>query len=170
MSRKNRTNTQDEIFRKAESLLLDNGFTVVASDRNRPWGGFLVIDEEQASEFITMFFPELKPDDFSQFDKLSPKLLLVAPHKRLSWQYHHRRSEIWRVIEGRAGVVVSPTNEQPPVKELNTGDTIRLDQGMRHRLVGLDHWAVIAEIWQHTDARTPSDEEDIVRLEDDFGR
>ncbi len=170
MSSRLRTDTQDEIFNKAETLLNDHGFTVIASDKNRPWGGFLVIDEEQASEFISVFFPELEPEHFTRFEKLSPKLLLVAPGRRLSWQYHHRRSEIWRVIEGRAGVVVSKTDNQPPVRDLNTGETIRLEKGERHRLVGLREWAVIAEIWQHTDPENPSDEEDIIRLEDDFGR
>ena len=47
---------------------------------------------------------------------------------------------------------------------------IILQQGERHRLVGLSDYAVIAEIWQHTDATNPSDEDDIVRLQDDFGR
>lgn len=129
-----------------------------------------MIDENQAASFIGEFFPELSVKDFDQFDKLSPKLLMVAPRKRLSWQYHHRRSEIWRVIAGQAGVVVSDTDEQPPAKVLQTGDTIRLKKGKRHRLVGLSDWAIIAEIWQHTDPDNPSDEEDIVRLEDDFGR
>jgi mannose-6-phosphate isomerase len=45
-----------------------------------------------------------------------------------------------------------------------------LKQGERHRLVGLEDWGVIAEIWQHTDASNPSDESDIVRVQDDFGR
>jgi mannose-6-phosphate isomerase len=37
-------------------------------------------------------------------------------------------------------------------------------------LVGLDQWGVVAEIWQHTDVTNLSDESDIVRLQDDFGR
>jgi hypothetical protein len=53
---------------------------------------------------------------------------------------------------------------------LNVGDAITLQQGERHRLIGLDDYAVIAEIWQHTDANHPSDEDDIVRVQDDFGR
>jgi mannose-6-phosphate isomerase len=36
--------------------------------------------------------------------------------------------------------------------------------------VGLEDYAVVAEIWQHSDADNPSDENDIVRLQDDFGR
>jgi hypothetical protein len=50
-----------------------------------------------------------------------------------------------------------------------SGAQIKLNQGVRHRLVGLDDYGVVAEIWQHTDA-VPSDEEDIIRVQDDFGR
>ena len=52
----------------------------------------------------------------------------------------------------------------------NEGDQVVLKQGERHRLIGLDHFCVVVEIWQHTDANHPSDEEDIIRVQDDFGR
>ena len=102
--------------------------------------------------------------------KLSPKVLLVAPHQRLSWQYHHRRAEIWQVVQGPVGVATSDTDTQGEVKNLQVGERIVLRQGERHRLVGLHDWGVLAEIWQHTDANQPSDEDDIVRVQDDFGR
>jgi hypothetical protein len=50
------------------------------------------------------------------------------------------------------------------------GEYIKLAQGERHRLIGLESQAIIAEIWQHTDATHASDELDIVRVQDDFGR
>jgi hypothetical protein len=53
---------------------------------------------------------------------------------------------------------------------LNIGDKVILQQGERHRLIGLDDFAVIAEIWRHTDANNPSNEDDIVRVQDDFNR
>jgi hypothetical protein len=53
---------------------------------------------------------------------------------------------------------------------LNVGATVTLLQGERHRRVGLEDYSVVAEIWQHTYADNPSDENDIVRLQDDFGR
>jgi mannose-6-phosphate isomerase-like protein (cupin superfamily) len=102
--------------------------------------------------------------------KLSPKILMVETDKRLSWQYHFRRSEIWKLVAGTAGVVTSDTDKEGPVQKLKIGEIIRLKQGQRHRLVGLDGWGMIAEIWQHTDASQPSDEDDIVRVQDDFGR
>jgi hypothetical protein len=58
---------------------------------------------------------------------------------------------------------------ETPMAIYKPGDQIRLEQGMRHRLIGLDDFGVVAEIWQHTDA-IPSDEEDIIRVQDDFGR
>jgi mannose-6-phosphate isomerase-like protein (cupin superfamily) len=101
---------------------------------------------------------------------LSPKILLVAPEKRLSWQYHHRRAEIWKVVSGQVGVVRSETDQEGDLVVHTTGEVIKLAQGERHRLVGLAEQGVIAEIWQHTDANHPSDEDDIVRVQDDFGR
>jgi len=53
---------------------------------------------------------------------------------------------------------------------LNEKDQITLKQGERHRLIGLDDYAVISEIWQHTDSKNPSNEDDIVRISDDYGR
>lgn len=163
--------SKDAVFEQAEDFVREKGFSIAGKDASRPWGGFLVISEEEAPLFIQTFFPGYSVRDFEGFAKLSPKILLVAPEKRLSWQYHHRRSEIWRVIMGKAGVVVSDTDEETPVRELSKGDVVTLKQGERHRLVGLaDGWGVLAEIWQHTDASHPSDEDDIVRVQDDFGR
>lgn len=162
--------TKSEFFDKIAQQLQHQGFTIVGKDENRPWGGFFVIDESQALRFIETYFPGVPLTDFEGFEKLSPKFLLVGPGHRLSWQYHHRRSEIWRLIEGVAGVATSPSDEQGAVKPLALGEIVRLECGERHRLVGLDGWGALAEIWQHTDAAHPSDEADIVRVQDDYGR
>ena len=102
--------------------------------------------------------------------KLSPKILIVKPNARLSWQYHNRRAEIWQVYKGTAGIIRSDSDIENELKEYNEGDQIILKQGERHRLVGLNETSVIAEIWQHTDANHPSDEDDIIRVQDYFGR
>lgn len=159
-----------ESFEQIKLDIEQLGFHVVAHDFERPWGGFLVIDEDQAQEFAHHFFSGISADSLRIGGKLSPKILIVNPKVRLSWQYHHRRAEIWRVYRGTAGVVRSATDTQADVEVLNEGDQIRLQQGERHRLVGLNERALIAEIWQHTDPGHPSDEEDIVRVSDDFGR
>lgn len=158
------------IFKITANTLENQGFTIVAKDDARPWGGFFVIDEAQTPQFIESYFPDLSLEDFTGIEKLSPKFLMVAPGKRLSWQYHRRRAELWRLVAGEAGVIKSLTDEEGIVHELEPGELVRLKQGERHRLVGLKSWGVIAEIWQHTDAAHPSDEDDIVRVQDDFGR
>lgn len=162
--------TKEEIFEEVENDLREHGFNIVDRDKSRPWGGFFVIEEEQAPKFIEYYFENVPVNELDLSGKMSPKILVVQPQKRLSWQYHHRRAEIWEVLKGPVGVVTSETDEQGPVEKYHTGEYVKLQQGERHRLVGLDNWGILAEIWQHTDAENPSDEEDIVRLQDDFGR
>lgn len=162
--------TTAAVFKKAETLLSKHKLTVISKDDKRPWGGFLVIEETEAEKFIHTFFPEFKKSDLEISGKLSPKILLVAPDKRLSWQYHHRRAEIWKLIEGSAKVITSDDDKEKEITLLKPGNIITLKQGERHRLIGTHEWGIVAEIWQHTDAKNPSNEEDIVRLQDDFGR
>ncbi len=158
------------IFEDKKKKLLAHQFEIVSSDENRPWGGFFVIDENQAQDFANTYFEGLDVSTLKISGKLSPKILIVAPEQRLSWQYHNRRAEIWRVIQGQVGVKRSPNDTEGELVVLQTGDTITLEQGERHRLIGLQDFAVIAEIWQHTDINFPSDEADIIRVQDDFGR
>ena len=158
------------VFAELKTELLEQGFTIVQEDTERPWGGFFVIDEAQAQAFANRYFEGLDVNGLKISGKLSPKILLVAPGTRLSWQYHHRRAEIWCLVRGTAGVCTSFTDVEGPLRTLAVGELITLQQGERHRLIGLDTWGIVAEIWQHTDASQPSDEDDIVRVQDDFGR
>ncbi len=153
-----------------EGEIIELGFEIISKDFDRPWGGFLVIDESQAQDFANTFFNGINVETLKIGGKLSPKILIVNPNSKLSWQYHNRRAEIWKVFKGEVGISKSLDNNEKPLKNLITGDQIKLKEGERHRLVGLDDFAVIAEIWQHTDSSNPSDENDIVRLSDDYGR
>ena len=146
------------------------GFEIIEKDFERPWGGFLVISEKQAQEFANKFFDGINVENIKIGGKLSPKILVVNPNSKLSWQYHYRRAEIWKVFRGEVGVSRSFDDNQNPLIKLVTGDQITLRKEERHRLIGLSDFAVIAEIWQHTDPNNPSDENDIVRLSDDYGR
>ena len=146
------------------------GFQIISKDFDRPWGGFLVISEQQAQEFADKFFDGIDVENIKIGGKLSPKILVVKPNSKLSWQYHHRRAEIWKVFKGKVGVSRSFDDNEKPLKKFITGDQIKLKKGERHRLIGLDDFAVIAEIWQHTDPENPSNENDIIRLSDDYGR
>ena len=157
-------------FTEIAEILSEQKLTVVSSDFTRPWGGFFVIDENQAQEFANLYFDGLDVSGLRVSGKLSPKILLVKPEARLSWQYHHRRKETWRVVNGPVGIARSLTNEQGPVKTFETGNKVVMEKGERHRLIGLNNWGVVAEFWQHTDLNHPSDEEDIIRVQDDYKR
>ena len=152
-----------EIREEIESL----GFNVINFDFNRPWGGFLLIDESQSQDFINTF---ISKENLEIEGRLSPKILIVNPNSRLSWQFHYRRKEIWRVYKNSVGIVRSIDNNQNEMEILNEGDVIKFQKKERHRLVGLSNFGVVAEIWIHTDLKNPSNEKDIVRLEDDYSR
>lgn len=160
---------KETIFSEIELMLNDNQLAISKIDKERPWGGFFVIDEKDSEKFIELFFSELDKEILMQ-GKLSPKILMVAPNKKLSWQYHHRRSEVWKLIKGNAAVATSDTDIESHKANLVKGNSITLKKGERHRLIGLNEWGIVAEIWVHTDSNHPSDEDDIVRLQDDFGR
>src|SRR5690606_35635495 len=116
------------------------------------------------------YFPTVELSTLKISGKLSPKILMVQADKRLSWQYHFRRAEIWKLVAGTAGIATSETDEQGSVQKLTVGAIIRLRQGQRHRLVGRAGWRMVAEIWQHLDAVNRSDEDAIFRVQDDVGR
>lgn len=160
----------DDVFNAVKEQLRSQQLTITKEDRGRPWGGFFVIEEDFAARFMDIYFPKLNAKELLKGNKLSPKILIVAPHKRLSWQYHHRRAEYWKLIGGTAAVATSIEDTEKETVHIHPGDIIHLKQGERHRLIGLDAWGIVAEIWQHTDTHHPSDEDDIVRLQDDFGR
>jgi mannose-6-phosphate isomerase len=164
------TDTRENVFKEISTFLEEKSLAIHTKDDQRPWGGFFVIEELEADKFIEAFFPHLSNAALNITGKLSPKILIVAPDKRLSWQYHHRRAEIWKLIAGDAAVMLSDNDEETEIINLTKGDIIELKQGERHRLIGTVNWGIIAEIWRHTDANNPSNEDDIVRLQDDFGR
>jgi len=159
-----------DYLHKIENEIKELGFDIISKDFERPWGGFLVINESQAQEFANKFFDGIDIQTLKIGGKLSPKILIVEPNSKLSWQYHHRRKEIWKVFKGNIGISRSHDNKQNPIVKLDEGDQVKLEKGERHRLIGLDDYAVLAEIWQHTDSNHPSDENDIVRLDDEYGR
>ena len=158
-----------DFYNKIKSELQALGFKVTNQDLNRPWGAFFYIKESQAQVFSNHFFGGLDVNKLKIEGKLSPKILMVKPNVKLSWQYHNRRAEIWQVYKGTVGVIQSNTDIEKVMESYGPGDQIKLEQGTRHRLIGLDDYGVAAEIWQHTDS-LPSDEDDIIRVQDDFGR
>lgn len=108
----------------------------------RPWGNYVVLDDSA--------------------DDHKVKRLVVRPGKRLSYQRHARRAEHWFIVAGRARVTLDGADH-----ELGPGDAIDIPRQGAHRIenVGPDD-VVLVEV-QHGDY---FGEDDIVRLEDDYGR
>ncbi|HEX8227412.1 MAG TPA: hypothetical protein VF572_06105 [Candidatus Saccharimonadales bacterium] len=163
------TTDKEAIFTAVGKHLAGLSLGIASVDAGRPWGGFFVMDESQTDDFVAEYFSDYD-GDISRGGRLSPKILVVSPGARLSWQYHDRREELWKVIHGPVGVCISPNDDLPDPKPVGEGETVQFGTGIRHRLIGLDGWGVVAEIWQHTDPELPSDESDIVRVQDDYGR
>lgn len=158
-----------EIFDEVSKNLAEKTIKIDSIVMDKPWGGFFVITESSANEFISTYYPEYSVEDFGT-ERISPKILIVLPGKRLSWQYHFRRSELWKLIEGTALVSRSENDEEKKPEDLIVNKIVELDKGERHRLIGGEEYGIVAEIWRHTDSNNPSNEEDIVRIQDDFGR
>ena len=156
-------------FKTVQAEIESYGLNVTDKDFSRPWGGFLVIDENQAQSFANTFFNGIDVENLRVEGKLSPKLLIVMPGKRLSWQYHRRRAEIWQVFRGTVGIIRSNDDNEGDLVQYAEGAQVKLAQVERHRLIGLSDYGIVAEIWQHT-RDIPSDESDIVRVQDDFDR
>ncbi len=88
------------------------------------------------------------------------KKIYVAPNQRLSLQYHQHRTEDWVVVEGSG--TITQGNLDSPAK---VGDTFFIGIEQRHRLAGGPDGIVIIEV-----QRGICKEDDIIRLEDDYGR
>ena len=126
----------------------DNESQIVPDTRNspiydkRPWGSFSVLDEGEGYKV---------------------KRIEVLPGRRLSYQRHSRRAEHWYVVSGIAKVTLNGT--QIPVK---TGEAIDIAKEDAHRVEN-PHASEIL-IFIETQTGDYFGEDDIVRLEDDFGR
>tara|TARA_Y100000816_G_scaffold177872_1_gene128441 strand:- start:1055 stop:1540 length:486 start_codon:yes stop_codon:yes gene_type:complete len=160
----------NNIFINTLKFINSQNLNIINKDLDRPWGGFFDIDENDIRNFIDLYYDDENLIDLVESRKISLKILIIIPNRKLSWQYHHRRNEIWKVVKGKIKVVTSHDNVERKEEIFKEGDEIRLSRGERHRIIGLDDYALVAEIWIHTDKANPSDEDDIVRVQDDYGR
>ena len=107
----------------------------------RPWGTFTVLDEG---------------------DNFKVKRIEVLPGKRLSYQKHAQRAEHWCIIQGTAKVTLDGRD-----LEVNAGEAIDITIGAAHRVENPgDTLLVFIEVQRGNYLG----EDDIVRLQDDFGR
>ncbi|MDX1764719.1 MAG: phosphoheptose isomerase [bacterium] len=158
-----------DIVAAVKQMISDLRFTIVDDMSDKPWGAGYRFADVDLKPFLKAFYAD-DTIDVQKGTTMSPKILVIAPKSRLSWQYHYRRAELWKIFVGPVGTIRSSSDREGPVEVHETGALVECACEQRHRIVGLDNWAVIAEIWQHTDLSHPSKEEDIVRISDDFGR
>ena len=107
----------------------------------RPWGSYTIIYD--------------KPNH-------KVKTLTVTPGKRLSYQTHEKRSEYWVIVSGSGTVTIDGITTT-----CVGGDAYIIEQGVAHRIhnVGEDDLTFI-----EVQLGIYFGEDDIIRLEDDFGR
>ena len=168
-------NSHDKVsaVEKVTQVLADELLRVVEVNVEKPWGAYIRLDNNDAERFATLYFPSISYDDAklgNENAELSPKILIVEPGKRLSWQKHARRAECWTFLTD-GSLYRSDTDELGTEIISKAGDFVQLQAGERHRLVGdASGLTVVAEIWQHVDSDNLSDEDDITRIQDDFSR
>jgi mannose-6-phosphate isomerase len=107
----------------------------------RPWGSYTVLEE--GSTFKV-------------------KRIEVLPGKRLSYQKHSQRAEHWFVVEGTAKVTLDDRDLL-----IGTGEAIDIPIGSAHRV---ENPGTEDLIFIEVQRGKYLGEDDIVRLEDDFGR
>ena len=107
----------------------------------RPWGGYIVLLDDE---------------------KCKVKKLVINSKKRFSLQYHSKRNETWTIVKGKLKITVDKYE-----RIYSYGETIAVPIGTVHRIENIgDEDAEIIEV----QTGTYFGEDDIVRLEDDFGR
>jgi mannose-6-phosphate isomerase-like protein (cupin superfamily) len=89
------------------------------------------------------------------------KRLFVSPNQRISLQYHNNRSEHWVVVGGNGIVNLEDDNIM-----VDVGDYIFIPFASKHRIQSGNDGIMIIEVQQGSSC----DEEDIVRLDDDYNR
>ena len=117
------------------------GLTEIHRTAYRPWGGYSSV---------------------LNGDRFQVKRLFVKPGKKLSLQKHHHRAEHWVVVTGTAEVTVDGK-----VSMLTENESIYLPLGCVHRLA--NPGKILLEL---IEVQTGSylGEDDIIRIEDEFGR
>jgi mannose-6-phosphate isomerase len=107
----------------------------------RPWGRYEVLQEAESHKV---------------------KCIWVNPGKRLSYQRHKMRAEHWFIVSGDAEVTIDGV-----VKRVGPGDSVQFAIGVLHRIHNVGTTEVI---FVEVQTGTYFGEDDIERVEDDFGR
>jgi len=110
-------------------------------DSIRPWGRYEILQES----------PHFKV-----------KCIWVSPGKRLSYQRHEKRAEHWYFVQGNAEVTLNGV-----ISHHKAGDSVMVKVGDLHRVSNISDREVI---FIEVQTGTYFGEDDIERVEDDFGR
>ena len=107
----------------------------------RPWGSYTVLHD---------------PED------CKVKRISVKPSERLSYQYHHKREEIWVFISGKGTVTLNDN-----LVFVKAGSIVHIPIGAKHRIenTGEENLDFV-----EVQLGTYFGEDDIVRLKDDYDR
>lgn len=114
----------------------------VALYEERPWGSFTILDESE---------------------NFKVKRIEVLPGKRLSYQRHQKRAEHWFVVQGTAKVTLNGFEIL-----VETGKAVDIATGTAHRVENPHDAETLVFI--ETQTGSYFGEDDIERLDDDFGR
>jgi mannose-6-phosphate isomerase len=107
----------------------------------RPWGRYEVLQEATNHKV---------------------KCIWVSPGKRLSYQRHQKRAEHWFIVSGHGEVTIDGV-----VKPIKAGDTVEFGIGVLHRISNTGNEEIV---FVEVQTGTYFGEDDIERVEDDFGR
>ena len=107
----------------------------------RPWGCFFVLHDEP---------------------KYKLKRTEVNPGGRLSYQYHHKRSEAWSIVKATGTITLDGE-----AKEYKVGQTILIPQGIKHRI---ENKGTKKVVFIEVKTGTYFEEEDFVRMENEYNR
>ena len=98
-------------------------------------------------------------------DKYAGKVIHVNAGQSLSLQYHREKEETISVLDGEALIEYGPAADQLAERRFRPGDTIHLPPGVLHRVRALSELT-----FAEASTASPGWREDVVRLEDSYGR
>ena len=99
---------------------------------------------------------------FAETDSYVGKILSIRAGEALSLQYHERKEETLRVLDGELELVVGPSPDQLAQHVIGTGTVFHIAPGTLHRMVAVTDCRLLEVSTNHLD--------DVVRLEDRYGR
>ena len=107
----------------------------------RPWGKF---------------------ENLLETDYCKVKQITVYPKQKLSYQYHEHRAERWVIVQGEAIVTINDFDYTKVI-----GDAVKIPKGAKHRI-----WnpGDVNLIFIEVQTGAYFGEDDIIRLEDNYGR